>query len=548
MSGHGLQSVIEAAQAEGLLPAGAQPASGGSDRPWPVVALTGLGAWLAAIPLLGVLALILGKLFEHGAGVFIAGLLLLGASVAVLRGRSMPLFLEQFAVPGLLAGAAGLAVGLYRDLPVALASITLAAMMVVVALIVAQPWLRALLGVAGAGLFALAFLPAHASVPNESGFVLFWMAWHLNLVLWLLAGGWQRVLLNDSAGVTTAAALESLRTGWLLATLCGLAWWAGMTFLVAGSTGRGFLYEIARDLALRPSTDVQALMLRPASVLLGLAGALWADSQWPAFRRPWYGLVAAVLVALAWFMPTLGGVLLVLAVCVTSSRRRLAITALAAALWIVGAFYYQLGWTLTAKAAALLGAGALLAVCAWLAWRAAGGTVPAFSRPATAAPSRSARLAIGASALAVLAAINAGAWQKEDLIAHGQPVFVEMAPVDPRSLAQGDYMRLNFRVPFDVQVKTGGVLSAARPRVVGRRDERGVATLLRLDDGAPLAPDEFRMELTSRDGRWTLVSDAWYFKEGEAARWAGAKFGEFRVDPDGQALLVGLRGGDLQPL
>ena len=45
-----------------------------------------------------------------------------------------------------------------------------------------------------------------------------------------------------------------------------------------------------------------------------------------------------------------------------------------------------------------------------------------------------------------------------------------------------------------------------------------------------------------------LVSDAWFFKEGEAARWEKARYGEFRVLPDGRALLVGMRGPQLEKL
>ena len=134
------------------------------------------------------------------------------------------------------------------------------------------------------------------------------------------------------------------------------------------------------------------------------------------------------------------------------------------------------------------------------------------------------------------------------MIAHGEPVYVELAPADPRSLMQGDFMRLNFRIPGDVQNRLDGLLSAERPRVVARRDARGVATLVRLDDGTPLAADELRVELTPKDGRWILVSDAWFFKEGEGDRFAQAKYGEFRVAPDGRALLVGVRGAALQPL
>lgn len=49
-------------------------------------------------------------------------------------------------------------------------------------------------------------------------------------------------------------------------------------------------------------------------------------------------------------------------------------------------------------------------------------------------------------------------------------------------------------------------------------------------------------------GDWVVVSDSWSFAEGEAARWAPAKFGEFRIDARGHALLVGLGGEKLEKL
>ena len=48
---------------------------------------------------------------------------------------------------------------------------------------------------------------------------------------------------------------------------------------------------------------------------------------------------------------------------------------------------------------------------------------------------------------AVLAVANYAIVDKERVIAHGRTVYVALAPVDPRSLMQGDYMALNFRVP-----------------------------------------------------------------------------------------------------
>lgn len=45
-----------------------------------------------------------------------------------------------------------------------------------------------------------------------------------------------------------------------------------------------------------------------------------------------------------------------------------------------------------------------------------------------------------------------------------------------------------------------------------------------------------------------VVTDAWFFKEGDAALWQTAKFGEFRVLPDGRALLVGMADADLKAI
>jgi hypothetical protein len=46
--------------------------------------------------------------------------------------------------------------------------------------------------------------------------------------------------------------------------------------------------------------------------------------------------------------------------------------------------------------------------------------------------------------------------------------------------------------------------------------------------------------------RADTVWRVWFFKEGEGARWANARYREFRIDADGRALLVGLRGAGLE--
>lgn len=540
-----LDTVLRAAINEGLLPAEAS-APAHDTRPWPVVLLTALGAWLAAVPLLGVISLLFGGMLDNRSGLYLVGILLLAAAVVVLRSREVSMFVEQLAVPALLVGGSTLAYSLFRDLQMQRGAAVMALVAVAVAVLVARPWLRVLLGATAAQFITVAGAPTRGAGPHLMTFWFF--AWHVSLALWLAACVVQREVLNDGARARAAMALESLCTGWLLATLAGLAWWSGMTFLVGGSLGGGFAGEMARGLGTRGAAESDAQSLHLASALLALAAAGWAARRWSSLRSPWNAGVMLALVGLSWFMPALGAVLLALAVCISSGRTRLAGAAAVAAAWIVGAFYYQLSWPLATKAAVLIAAAGVLAGLAWLSLRAGGAGSGSIDKQRRVATTAVARTGLALSALAVIAVVNTGIWQKETLIENGQPVFVELAPVDPRSLMQGDFMRLNFLVPEALQTRIGGPLSAQRPQVIARRDARGVATLSRIDDGSSLAADELRIELTPRNGRWTLVSDAWFFKEGEAPRWAPARYGEFRVDERGRALLVGLRGAKLDAL
>ena len=54
------------------------------------------------------------------------------------------------------------------------------------------------------------------------------------------------------------------------------------------------------------------------------------------------------------------------------------------------------------------------------------------------------QLALLLSGLAILAGINATVWRYEHAMSSGEVVLLRLAPVDPRSLMQGDYMRLNY--------------------------------------------------------------------------------------------------------
>ena len=92
--------------------------------------------------------------------------------------------------------------------------------------------------------------------------------------------------------------------------------------------------------------------------------------------------------------------------------------------------------------------------------------------------------------------------------------------------------------------------------IVGTTGGQGAVTgSVRLDPARPQdAKGTIRVDLNAvktgidrRDAQ--MRSNTFLDSEtSEANRWAGAKYGEFRVDPSGRALLVGLRGAELAPL
>ena len=521
------------AQACGAWPGAAARASAApGDRPWPLVLLTGLGAWLAALPLLGFFGLLLGHWVYESTGAYLVGGLLVALPCTLLRRPRVSVFIEQLALPPLLAGLGMLGYALARDLRVELAATVQGVLLLALAWLAGarQRWLQALLGAAAAGAAVLAL---HGDDGWRPDGLRLWLALHGTLVpgLAVLLLAQQRVGLRR---------LDAIAAGWLVLTLAGLAAASGMTFLAGGVLGPAGALADAASRSVLPSGRWTHI----GSVLLAWAAAATAAWAWPAWRR-WEGVAAAlVAAALCAFLPMLGGVLLALAVATVCRHRRLAGCGAAAALWTLGSFYYALSWPLAHKAVVLVLCGAALAALAWRNVRTDG------SMPTGPAPRAwRTRLLLALAGVATLVVANTGIWRNQQLIAHGQPLYVALAPVDPRSLMQGDFMRLAFQLPSDTDHRLAQGLPAERQHVVARRDARGVAALLRIaTPGQPLAPGEFAIRLTLKSGRWTLASDAWFFREGEGERFAQARYGEFRVDADGRALLVGLADAQLQAL
>lgn len=530
---------LQEAQRQGLLPAGAEIAR--PDRPWPVQLLSALGAWLAIVPFLVFLGLFFGEAWRNGPTAYLMGGVLLAAALGLLRNTRLSGFMEQLGLPFLILGLCSLGYALSRDLPYRVA--LFASLAVCAGLVWALPrhWLRLLIGVAGAWQLM-------AMVPGGNwgdGATVLWWAVYTALAIWAVAQLVVDARGRAPGGGAVAALLEPVLRGWALGLLPALAWLSGPSFMMSGALGSGLvrsLHDVLGPHLWHPR------WIGPALLSVGCTGLAAAAlvRAWPALRLRRLAVPLALLLVLAWLLPAWGACLLVLSLSMIRGRRVPALAAAATALWVLGTFYYRLDLPLTDKALVLVAAGALLGAWLWLT-RGRRNASAAASEPA--GGPAGARAAVALCGVLTLGVVNGLIWQKEDLIAHGRPVFVKLAPMDPRSLMQGDFMRINYALPPTPPVAGVAGPWQRRPRVAAALDARGVLQEAHLLDAneAPGAGEQV-LELSPVNGRWTLVSDAWFFEEGQEPVFRKATHGEFRVLPDGRALLVGLTDQDLRRL
>lgn len=154
-------------------------------------------------------------------------------------------------------------------------------------------------------------------------------------------------------------------------------------------------------------------------------------------------------------------------------------------------------------------------------------------------------LVMGAAGLIVLLLVTFSIIQTEIRLSQGREILLELAPVDPRSLIQGDYMQLSYALTD--QVRNMEALPA-RGQLVLRVDGQNVATFDRLYQGEALAPNEVLLNYRKQDWNVWIGPESFFFQEGHAEYYEEAEYGVMRVAANGQAMLTGLRDETLRPL
>ncbi len=139
--------------------------------------------------------------------------------------------------------------------------------------------------------------------------------------------------------------------------------------------------------------------------------------------------------------------------------------------------------------------------------------------------------------LLLLVYTNYSIYAKEKMLAEGQLVLLRLAPVDPRSLIQGDYMRLSYEITTDLEDSLpakGYCIIVTDNNNIGKRI-RFQRTLL------PLSNGEKAIGYSKLDS-WSIKigAESYFFQEGEGEKFGKAKYGGLKIDEYGNSVLVGL--------
>lgn len=156
-------------------------------------------------------------------------------------------------------------------------------------------------------------------------------------------------------------------------------------------------------------------------------------------------------------------------------------------------------------------------------------------------------IVLAVTTLVTLTMVNLQIAGKERIVREGATVLLALAPVDPRSLMQGDYMALRYALAEEV-AEAADAAEMADGEIVIELDESEVAQFVALHDGQPLASGQHLLQFRVRGETVRLASDAFFFEEGQGETFARARFGELRVDTNGSAVLIGMRDQNIDPI
>jgi len=131
---------------------------------------------------------------------------------------------------------------------------------------------------------------------------------------------------------------------------------------------------------------------------------------------------------------------------------------------------------------------------------------------------------------------------------NAQTVYLALAPVDPRSMMQGDYMSLSYAI-IDQLNKDAFDSSKPQPPPSGtlviRLDNRNVASFVRYYTAGNLAPGEHLLKFHRIGGLVSIDAESFFIPEGTGDAFSHATYGELKLLSNGTPMIVALCDKDL---
>lgn len=147
--------------------------------------------------------------------------------------------------------------------------------------------------------------------------------------------------------------------------------------------------------------------------------------------------------------------------------------------------------------------------------------------------------AIAISAILIFGVLNFSIYQKEEILKSGDRVLFALEPMDPRSLMQGDYMRLRYTM---AQLAKNAENLKSDGYLVVTVDNQHRATFARVYQDSIVEKNEklVKYKCNKKCSWLTLTPDTFLFQEGQASYYQSAKFAVFHYGSVKDYVLVGL--------
>ncbi len=156
------------------------------------------------------------------------------------------------------------------------------------------------------------------------------------------------------------------------------------------------------------------------------------------------------------------------------------------------------------------------------------------------------RVGILLGATLVFGGINLAIWQKQQILANAHTILLPLAPVDPRSLMQGDYMILRYDLAEKLAQLTPEL--PAKGQLVIEQNSQQIVTHATLYHGQPLTTGQHLLNYRNRQGEIWLGAESFFFQEGQAEQYQQAKYAALKLDQNGQSVLIGLHDANALPI